>query len=183
MKKAWKYLIIMPLWGYLGIVAVWGLGSLSGCHRWGGYVHHSENFSLKVTFPPRWEVIDRSDDHQDLLEAFRPDVEEAKIIIHARPTAPDIHPNEIYPPFQAGDGDQFALDEFEVDRRGSIKCANGEGRYITAEWLGADKKRRKDYRAIFIGDKYLIKLKATFRLEDYPLNESDIIKMIQKLKL
>ncbi|MFN3821102.1 MAG: hypothetical protein ACK4OO_02110 [bacterium] len=183
MKEECKHLIIRQLGGYLGILALWGFGSFSGCQRWGGYVHNSENFSLKVIFPPRWEVIDRSDDHQDLLEAYRSDIEKAKIVIHARPTAPDIQPNEIYPPFQAGDGDQFTLDEFEVDQRGSIKCANGEGRYITAEWLGPDKKRRKDYRAIFIGEKYLIKVKATLLLEDYPLNENDIIKMIQKLKL
>lgn len=154
-----------------------------GCKGWGGYIHQSDNFPLKVTFPPGWEVIDRSDDHQDLLEASKPGLEGATIVVQARPTAPDLQPNEIYPPFQAGDGDQFTLDEFRVESRGSIKCSNGEGRYIIAEWVGPDKRVRKDYRAIFIGERYLVKLKSTFRLEDYPLNEGDMIKMVSKIKL
>ncbi len=156
--------------------------SFIGCSSWGGYIHKSDKLPLKIIFPDKWEVFDRSDDRRDFLVATYPGSPESKIEVITTPTAPDIHPNEIYPTFQAGGGDQDDLLEFEVTDRGSVSCSNAEGRYIKVQWLG-EKTRMKGYRALFIGNRYLLEIKISIPAEEFVNHELDLAKMMKFIEI
>jgi len=155
---------------------------IAGCARWGGYVHNSEKLPLKIIFPEKWDVFDRSDDRRDFLVASYPGSPDTKIEVTTTPTAPDIHPNEIYPTFQAGGGDQDDLLEFEVTDRGSVSCSNAEGRYIKVQWLG-EKSRMRGYRALFLGNRYLLEIRISITADDYITHELELAKMMKYIEI
>ncbi len=166
-----------------GLVAL--LLLLSGCGGWGGYVYKSDRFKLKVVFPSKWEVWDRSDDTSDYLVATIPDdIPEARIKLIVRPVAMDLSPNELYPTFLEGGGDAAFLPDFSVKGRGTISAKNGEGRHILISYL-TEEHRIKGMRAIFpVPDKrYVLEIEMSMPEEDYIAYESDFKKMISLIVL
>jgi len=160
-----------------------GVGLLVGCGGWGGYKHKSEKFSsLRVTFPDKWEVWDRSDDTRDFLVATMDGVPDAQITIIADPAAPDLHPTELYPTFETGGSDRQDLPEFSVEEKGTVSVANAEGRFIKVEWLG-EKSRMKGYRALFVGHRFVLNVRIALSVDDFTVHELEIMRMMKNIEI
>ena len=155
---------------------------MSGCSRWGDYVHKSDRFGYKITFPVHWTVWDRSTDREDHLDAEYPDIPGAQMTVLTSPTAPDIHPNEIYPTFMDGGGDTAILTEFEILTKGAVSCKNREGRQITYTYLTED-QRIKGMRALFIGERFIFTIKVEMPSDVFVDHEPEFNKMLSMLEL
>jgi hypothetical protein len=155
---------------------------LTGCGGWGGYIHQSEKFKFEFIFPDGWEVWDKSDDRRDFLQAMLDGSQDAKIEVTALPTAPDISVNEVYPFFLEGSGDAAELQDFQIEERGMVPASNGEGRFIKVKWTG-EKKDMRGYRALFLGNRYRLDVRAEMTEEEFLKYEQDMSKMIKHLKL
>jgi hypothetical protein len=164
------------------IIAFTVLIVLTGCSSWGDYEFQSDKFKFTVRFPDNWEVWDRSDDSQDLLVAALADKPEAKIVVTAIKSAPDLSPNEIYPTFEGGGNDAGVRKGFGVDGKGTISANNGEGRFIKVHWSG-DKFNMRGFRALFIGNRFQLSINAEMKEDDYNLHEQDFLKMVRMLNL
>lgn len=155
----------------------------SGCGGWGDYVHKSDRFKFKFTFPQKWEVWDRSDDERDYLVASLLDgPREAKIVVIADPVAPDISPNEIYPSFMDGGGDGAILTEFSVEGKGAISCKNGEGRYVRVSYL-TEEYRINGMRVLFLGNRFKLQIDVEMPADDFVMHETEFFKMISLMEL
>ncbi|MFH0765922.1 MAG: hypothetical protein V2A61_05830 [Calditrichota bacterium] len=154
----------------------------AGCGGWGDYVYKSDRFKFKLTFPDKWEVMDRSDDKRDFLIAALPDIPDARIIVTALPVAPDISPNEIYPSFMEGKGDAAILMEFKITEKSTISAKNAEGRLIKVQWLG-ENTTMQGLRTIFLGNRFILEISAEMPQEQFLNHEIDLKKMIRLLEL
>ena len=155
---------------------------LSGCGGWGDYVYKSDRFKYKITFPKGWEVWDRSTEQEDYLDAEYPDIPEARITVMASASAPDISPNELYPSFMDGGGDATILTEFAISDKGAISSKNREGRQITYTYL-TEKHRINGMRVLFIGNRYIIRVKMEMPVDSFVDHEAEFHKMISMLEL
>lgn len=155
---------------------------LAGCGGWGGYVHDSERFKFKLTFPDGWEVWDKSDDTVDFLQATYREKPETKIEVLAVRTAPDLEPNEIFPFFLGGSGDAVNLQDFAIEEKGTVSAQNGDGRFIKVRWTG-EKLSMRGIRALFIGNRYRLSIVAEMSADDFPLQEAELMKMLRMLQL
>jgi len=153
----------------------------AGCGGWGDYVYKSDRFKYKLTFPVKWEVMDRSDEKRDFLLANLPDIPDSRISVLATPVAPDISPNEIYPPFMDGNGDRAILTEFRILERGTIPAKDKEGRFIKVQWLG-ENATMQGLRTIFMADRFIIEIRAEMPQDNFPSHEGDLKKMIHLLE-
>lgn len=157
---------------------------LSGCSSWGDYVHKSSNFDLKVIFPDKWEVRDRSDSKFDRLEATIPDdVPEARISVSAKPMAPDIHVNEIYPMFMDGGGDASYLFEFEIIDKGMISAKKSEGRFIIYTYLPPEGERIQGMRVLLLGFRIQVNLKMEMPKDSFNRYEREFREMIRYVEV
>ena len=153
---------------------------LSGCSSWGDYVHKSSNFDIKVVFPDKWKVRDRSDSKTDRLEATIPDdVPEARIVVTAKSMAPDIHVNEIYPMFMEGGGDVSYLLEFEIIDKGMIPAKKGEGRFIIYTYLPPEGERIQGMRVLLLGFRVQVNVEMEMPKSSFDRYEREFREMIR----
>jgi len=155
---------------------------LAGCDKWGDYKYESEKFKFKMTFPERWEVWDKSDDSRDYIVANLPDKPDSKIEVSVVRTAPDLHVNELYPTFESGGDDPSQLTEFGVDDKASVSAANGEGRMIKVHWTG-ERAKMKGIRFLFVGNRYVMNVRAEMSEDDFLTNEPEFLKMAHRIQL
>ncbi len=153
-----------------------------GCTSWGGYVHDSERYKFQFTFPENWEIWDKSDDRRDFLTGTYKGNTNTKMDMIATPVAPDISPNELYPFFLDGSGDAMSLEEFSVQDKGVISASNGEGRFVKVHWKG-EKSGMRGFRALFIGNRFKLEVRAEMPEDIFPEQEVEFLKMIKALKL
>jgi len=154
---------------------------LAGCGGWGDYEHKSDRFKFKVTFPVKWEVWDRSDDHSDHLVATLPDIlPEAKLAVRVTPLAPDATINEILPSFKGNLPTE--MEEFEIVDEGTISSKKGEGRSITYTYL-TEKHRIKGIRALFIGFRFQVRVEMEMPNDNFITYEPEFRKMISLMEL
>jgi len=157
---------------------------LSGCSSWGDYVHKSSNFDMKVIFPEKWKVRDRSDSKFDRLEATIPyDVPTARISVNAKPMAPDIHVNEIYPMFMEGGGDASYLFEFEIIDRGMISSKKCEGRFIIYTYLPPEGERIQGMRVLLLGFRIQVNVKMEMPKDSFNEYEREFREMIRNIEV
>ncbi len=156
--------------------------TLAGCTSWGGYIHDSSRFKFQFTFPDGWEIWDKSDDRRDfLLGTFKGNTA-TKLEMTATPVAPDISPNELYPFFLDGSGDAGELEEFSIEDKGLVSASNGEGRFVRVHWKG-EKTGMRGFRALFIGNRYKLEVRAEVPEDSYSEHEVEFNRMIRALKL
>lgn len=155
---------------------------ISGCGSWGDYVHKSDRFKYKITFPKGWEVWDRSTEQEDYLDAEYPEIPKALLTVRASASAPDISPSELYPSFMDGGGDAAILTEFAITEKGTISSKNREGRQITYSYL-TEEDRIKGMRALFIGNRFIIRIKMEMPVDNFEDHEAEFQKMISMLEL
>ena len=158
------------------------LAVLTGCGGWGGYVYESDHFDFKFVFPPHWEVMDRSTDTNDFLEASLLNVRGSEITVFSRPVSPDLSPHEIYPQFLEGGKDASYLKDFTVENQGTIHAKNGEGRFIIATFEKDDIPSRS-LRAMFMGNRFTLEVHATMPKDQFITTEAEFRKMIAHLEI
>lgn|GEM_PF-1068053 len=158
----------------------------SGCQKWGDYVHDSENFGYKVYFPVGWVVNDQSSTENELLIATNPNVQNAKIEITARKVSPDFEASSYWPQFQRIQKEDEDRVEFQILKRGSVSCANSEGRYMEIQYLG-DVATMYVYRAAFVvakpGKRVILNINAEFPKDEYIPNEPQLKGLISNLEV
>lgn len=154
---------------------------ISGCGGWGGYVFKSEQFKYKFTFPPKWEVIDRSDATGDHLVGNLPDDNFAEIMLTAVPVSPDVSPQEIYLRFSDGGDDATLHFDFEVLETGTINAKNLEGRFILVQYQ-KNQETMRGIRAKFLSNRFTLEAKADVLEDQYPLQEAVLKKMIRLIE-
>lgn len=155
---------------------------VAGCTSWGGYIHESSRFNFTFTFPDGWEVWDKSDDRRDFLSGTYHSNQATKIEMIATPVAPDISPNELYPFFLDGSGDAESHEEFHIDDKGLVSASNGEGRFVKVRWKG-EKVNMRGYRALFIGNRFKLEIRAEMPEDVFGEQELEFPKMVKALKL
>jgi len=170
--------LIFLIFSIIALVAI----SIIGCASWGGYIHDSARFKFQFTFPDGWEVWDKSDDRRDFLNGTFRGNTATKVEMIATPIAPDISPNELYPFFLDGSGDAGEFEEFSIDDKGIVSASNGEGRFVKVRWKG-EKFNMRGYRALFIGNRYKLEVRAEMPEDVFPEQEPEFNKMVRAIKL
>lgn len=155
---------------------------LVSCGGWGDYEFKSERFKFKMSFPDKWEVWDRSDDRRDFLVANLVNLPGSEISLVATPVAPDISPHEIYPSFLEGDGDYAIFKDFLIENQGTISAKNAEGRFINVQYENADDELLKSLRAIFLGNRFILEIRATVPEDQFLVYEPEFKRMIGSLE-
>lgn len=161
------------------IAGIFAAMIFAGCGGWGGYIHKSDRFGFKFTFPVGWEVFNRSDDARDRLIGTIPEYEKSEIEIVADKVAPDISPSEIYPSFNAWEVD---AEEFRVEDRGTMACKNAEGRYFTYSYR-TEEGYMQGMRVIFLGNRFILRIYIEMFQDEYLLNEIEFRRMIRFIEL
>lgn len=155
---------------------------LFGCSKWGDYVFVSEHFNYKVVFPVKWVVSDRSNDVGDYVVGSLDELPGARLIVKSRSIAPDVSPNEIYPGFILGGGDQNIFNEFRVTERGTASAKNADGRMIKVEYLN-EHGTMSGIRGIFIGNRYILEVVAETPKDNFQDWEYEFRKMFLEIEL